>query len=303
MQRLSIISLIFFVLAAFVVFFSFSSAANESDLGCKDGESPFLVLMYHRVIKSSKGTRYAIPQNVLQGQMRWLKNDGYKSIRLLDAYKALTMDKPLPAKSVLITFDDNYPSDYEIAAPVLESFGFNGVFFLISGKINDQKKKRYQELKKHGHEIGCHSVTHQYLAKKGCRNPAECCGNRNGCSPKQISYELSQSLMDLGELLSEPKAFAWPGNYYNSDSIQQATKAGYMLQFACDKLVRINKRPFGIPGMTESPTEIFRVEIDGRVTDLKLFIEAVQQKRPLVLSKDIFWKYSVPNYRLNCPTH
>jgi len=303
MQRLSLTILFVLILAFVYLFFSLSTAEESVQNGCQDGESPFLVLLYHRVTKGSKGTHYAIPEKILQDQMRWLKNNGYRSIRIKDAYEALSNNKPLPQKSVLITFDDNYSSDYQIAAPILEKYGFRGLFFIISSKVDSRMKARYMELKTRGHEIGSHSVTHAYMTKRRCRKPSQCCGSSKGCTPKQIYYELTKSMSDLNELLGETKAFAWPGNYYNTDSIMLAEKAGYKLQFACDKLVYIRNRAYGIPGTTTNPNEIFRVEIDGRASNINLFIEAVQHQRPLVLSKSIFWKYSVPNYRKNCSKH
>jgi len=68
--------------------------------------------------------------------MAYLYQHGYATItpqqysNWLDGIKQL-----LPAKPILITFDDAFVSDTE-ATPVLEKYGFNAVMFVITGYAN-----------------------------------------------------------------------------------------------------------------------------------------------------------------------
>lgn len=76
--------------------------------------------------------------------------------------------------AVTFTFDDNIPDQFQIAAPLLEKFGFRGTFFVIPGKTPetdagaDPKERRIswaglKDLSCRGHEIGNHSWSHPFL--------------------------------------------------------------------------------------------------------------------------------------------
>jgi Polysaccharide deacetylase len=71
-----------------------------------------------------------------KAEMAYLYQHGYATItpqqytNWLDGIKQL-----LPAKPILITFDDAFASDTE-ATPVLENYGFNAVMFVITGYAN-----------------------------------------------------------------------------------------------------------------------------------------------------------------------
>ena len=64
----------------------------------------------------------------------FLANEGYKTISLETAYH----QQDLPAKPVILTFDDGYESVYENAAPIMDQFGFTGTVFLISKYIGKE---------------------------------------------------------------------------------------------------------------------------------------------------------------------
>ena len=68
--------------------------------------------------------------------MAWLASNGYQTITPQQytawlAGEAVT----LPAKPVLITFDDAFPNDTQ-ATPVLQQYGFHAVMFVVTGYAN-----------------------------------------------------------------------------------------------------------------------------------------------------------------------
>jgi peptidoglycan/xylan/chitin deacetylase (PgdA/CDA1 family) len=71
-----------------------------------------------------------------KAEMAWLASNGYQTITPQQytawlAGKAVT----LPAKPVLITFDDAFPNDTQ-ATPVLQQYGFHAVMFVVTGYAN-----------------------------------------------------------------------------------------------------------------------------------------------------------------------
>jgi peptidoglycan/xylan/chitin deacetylase (PgdA/CDA1 family) len=69
-------------------------------------------------------------------EMAWLSSNGYATITpgQYTAWLAGTA-KTLPAKPVLITFDDGFPNNTQ-ATPVLRKYGFHAVMFVVTGYAN-----------------------------------------------------------------------------------------------------------------------------------------------------------------------
>jgi len=125
---------------------------------------------------------------------------------------------------ILFTFDDGRESNYTVAAPLLESFGGRGVFFVVPAfaecpddealafyrsRINpnsrpgDEKWEDWKpmnpaqigELATRGHAIGNHTLTHERLA---------------GLSPERLQTEIASSANKLASWTKKPvDAFAW----------------------------------------------------------------------------------------------
>ncbi|RMA58564.1 polysaccharide deacetylase [Ulvibacter antarcticus] len=88
--------------------------------------SKLAVLMYHDV---STVTSEALTISVekLEEQFAWLVEKGYKSYHC----KELMELQKLPAKkNILITFDDGYVSQMELAVPLLEKYNLKATFFV-----------------------------------------------------------------------------------------------------------------------------------------------------------------------------
>lgn len=86
-----------------------------------------------------------------------------KQVRTITDY---LKKKHLAKESVLFTFDDGGSSFYTIIAPVLEKYGFKGVFFVSTNFIGNNTfltAEQIEELSKRGHIIGSHAHTHEHL--------------------------------------------------------------------------------------------------------------------------------------------
>jgi peptidoglycan/xylan/chitin deacetylase (PgdA/CDA1 family) len=87
------------------------------------------VLMYHHV-SPTPGLITVSPAH-FAAQMRWLKRQGYTTLTL-DALAGFLAGEPVPAKSVVVSFDDGYLDNWVYAHPVLEQYGLHAVLFLIT---------------------------------------------------------------------------------------------------------------------------------------------------------------------------
>jgi peptidoglycan/xylan/chitin deacetylase (PgdA/CDA1 family) len=158
-------------------------------------------------------------------QLEWVSE--HFTIASLETFAKL-WENPEPEASpkppVLFTFDDGRESNYAVAAPLLESFGGRGLFFVVPAfaecsadqalafyrsRINPNSRPgdenwedwkpmspcQIAELAARGHAIGNHTLTHERLA---------------GLSSDRLEREIGDSARKLTVWTKKPvNAFAW----------------------------------------------------------------------------------------------
>ncbi len=152
-----------------------AAAVYESDADARTAnsaariyEKPEIpVLCYHRLSDGGKG-EYTVRPAVFASHIKILADSGYHSISPAQLYDYLVFDAVLPEKPVLITFDDSRAEHAVIAAPVLEQYGFKGVFFIMTityNKKNYMSTDQLARLAAAGHTVGLHSWDHTMVTK------------------------------------------------------------------------------------------------------------------------------------------
>jgi peptidoglycan/xylan/chitin deacetylase (PgdA/CDA1 family) len=131
------------------------------------------ILIYHSIRPyiptDTKGARrwIATPET-LESELAWLRENGYSSVTF-DALAANVQNgAPLPAKPIVISFDDDWQSQYVNAVPLLRKYGFTATFFVwvrAVGRAHHMTWDEIRELDAEGMEIGCHTLTHLILPK------------------------------------------------------------------------------------------------------------------------------------------
>lgn len=107
----------------------------------------------------------SIRPHVFEEHLRFLKEAGYTSISLADLALALQAGYPLPDKPIILTFDDGYRDNFEIAFPLLQKYGFKATFFLLTAPLDAQDPAYITwdqaiALDAAGMELGAHGYTH-----------------------------------------------------------------------------------------------------------------------------------------------
>jgi peptidoglycan/xylan/chitin deacetylase (PgdA/CDA1 family) len=133
--------------------------------------------MYHHIDNAGPGAdalRYdlSVSPEAFEKQLRYLRSQGYVSITLNELALHLTMGKPLPAKPIVLTFDDGYKDAYTQAFPLLERYAFAGTFFLISGPIDHENPdflswSQVKEMHAAGMRFEPHSYDHPDMRNRG----------------------------------------------------------------------------------------------------------------------------------------
>ncbi len=131
------------------------------------------ILIYHAIrpyiAADSKGARrWIATPDTLESELSWLRENGYSSVTF-DALAAhVTSGAPLPPRPVILSFDDDWQSQYQNAVPLLRKYGFTATFFIwvrAVGRAHHMSWDEIRELDAEGMEIGCHTLTHLILPK------------------------------------------------------------------------------------------------------------------------------------------
>lgn len=166
------------------------------------------VLMYHRF--GTPANRFTVSYWDFEQQLTWLRDNGYTSLTMLEAYNAMFAGAPLPEKPVILTFDDSWASQWQ-AAELLDHYGYKGVFFAHPDKRLTPDQLR--DLIARGHEIGSHSYEHPSLTT---------------VSDEQLWREVHASREELRRITgTEINFFAYPNGDWNDRVISAVKAAGY----------------------------------------------------------------------------
>ncbi|AFM18861.1 putative xylanase/chitin deacetylase [Mycolicibacterium chubuense NBB4] len=96
-------------------------------------QSSPLILTYHDIGYNS-ATRYTVTPEAFAAQMRLLHDAGWTTITA-DQLSGWLRGEPLPAHSVMVSFDDGARGVWRYADPVLERYGQHAVAYLITGFV------------------------------------------------------------------------------------------------------------------------------------------------------------------------
>ncbi|MCE5197195.1 MAG: polysaccharide deacetylase family protein [Negativicutes bacterium] len=171
------------------------------------------IFMYHE-IGTGSNSLYVSAEN-FRAQMEYLSDNGYHTATMSAAQEMLA-SKKIPAKTVVLTFDDGYASFYKQAWPIMKEFDFTGTVYLVTELLDRANYLTWEETKtltNAGIEIGSH--TQHHLDLKAISNDDQ-------------KLEISNSKKMLEEKLNiSVKSFCYPSGSYSEITPQLVKEAGY----------------------------------------------------------------------------
>ena len=196
------------------------------------------VVMYHRVINKSEnegihGTY--IYENIFREHMKYLKENNFSVITFEDLNNIGWRNRfDKNKKYIIITFDDGYVDNYELAFPILKEFNFKATIFLMGEstynewdvKADGEKSfplmsvEMIKEMQDYGIEFGAHTFNHPKL---------------NKLSNDEIKYQIVDVKKPLEEKIGrEIITFAYPYGILNDYAKKMVEEAGYTFGVATD---------------------------------------------------------------------
>lgn len=192
------------------------------------------ILVYHSVSNdaTSQFRPYAVSPKRFGEHVELLHDLGYVTLTLSDAVRRLFERSPLPARAVVLTFDDAFSDFSQHAFPVLMAANFVATLFVPSAYvgstsqwlIREGEERRpvmtWSEIRRvadAGIEVGAHSHTHPQLDR---------------LSKPALHAELSGSKALLESQLGQVMAaVAYPFGYHSRQVRRTARATGY--SFGC----------------------------------------------------------------------
>jgi peptidoglycan/xylan/chitin deacetylase (PgdA/CDA1 family) len=121
--------------------------------------SKLTIIYYHEVVEKGQGSSYQkIEKDKFENQMRFLKENGYESLFFSE------LEKPLPKKAVIVSFDDGFKSVFERAYPIMQKYGIKGNVYLPTAFVGENEHfmtwDMIKELTENGFEMQAHTHNH-----------------------------------------------------------------------------------------------------------------------------------------------
>lgn len=183
------------------------------------------VLTYHQIGDSPDW--YYVSAVDFERQIAYLRQKGYHTIHVRELIAGLNGQNQLPAKPIVITFDDGYKNNWTHAVPILEKHQSRATFFVVTGRMGHPDYMSWQELRtmqQKGMEIGSHTFNHYTL---------------NEINLKEFSRELRLSRLMLENNLQPPTdIFANPFGETTPAVVTLLKESGYSA--ACSSIVGTN---------------------------------------------------------------
>lgn len=183
------------------------------------------VLCYHhirsiRAGESESMKSYSVTPEAFAAQMKALYDSGYQTILPDQLYNYLVYDGGLPAKPVMISFDDTDEEQYRIGAAILNQYNFKGVYFIMTISMNRPRymsKEEIKNLSDSGHVIAGHTWDHHMVTKY---------------TGADWDSQLVKPQVQLKTITGKPvEYFAYPFGLWNGNAIPELKSRGYKMAF------------------------------------------------------------------------
>jgi peptidoglycan/xylan/chitin deacetylase (PgdA/CDA1 family) len=210
------------------------------------------ILMYHAVSDDPPAAtrRLSVRPGMLAAQLAILRAEKFTPLTFTALARALREDAPLPARPIVLTFDDGYADFHREALPPLTHYGFPATVFLTTGWVADAGTDaagspldrmlswgQIDELDSAGIEVAAHSHSHAQLDQ---------------LPEAALDRELRTSKALLEDRTGrEVATLAYPFGYSNARVRDAARSAGYRHAAAVANVAaRAGADPLALPRLT-----------------------------------------------------
>jgi peptidoglycan/xylan/chitin deacetylase (PgdA/CDA1 family) len=211
-----------------------------------DQTAQLIIFCYHRLVDKIRYPGTEITPAAFEAQMKELKDRGITVISLQDLLAWKRGEKNIPPRCAVITFDDGWKSQYEVAWPIMKKYGYPFTMFVYTegvrgGSLGGGEAITWEQLadmRDNGVDIQDHSATHQDLreghtimiANPGAKR------TRTKLTGEQYEQWMQNEVVGSKQLLEQRlgikvNCFAVPFGNYNEHVKEIARNSGYEAMF------------------------------------------------------------------------
>jgi len=211
-----------------------------------DQTAQVIIFCYHRLVDKIRYPGTEITPAAFEAQMKELKDHGITVIGMQDLLAWKRGEKNIPPRCAVITFDDGWKSQYEVAWPIMKKFEYPFTMFIYTegvrgGSLGGGEAITWEQLadmRDNGVDIEAHTATHQDLREGHNIMLASPGGKRTRTKLTGPQYEqwVQSEVVGAKELLEQRlgikvNCFAVPFGNYNEHVKELARNAGYEAMF------------------------------------------------------------------------
>ena len=215
---------------------------------------PIPVLMYHHV-NDYRGDMVTVTRAVFDRQMRYLRDAGYRPLRIDEMFNILEGQVVVKEKAVVITFDDGWLDNYLFAFPILKKYEINATIFIVTDWVDRASEAtsplqgsvpKHAESKKlaAGNEAREAILSWKLVEEMAGSGLVDFCSHTRShprCDQlfePDLARELAGSKAAIEKRLKQPcRYLCWPKGKYNDAAIEAAKDAGYRALFTTEPAV------------------------------------------------------------------
>jgi peptidoglycan/xylan/chitin deacetylase (PgdA/CDA1 family) len=245
-----------------------------------DQTAQVIIFCYHRLVDKVRYPGTEITPAAFEAQMKELKDRGITVISMQDLLAWKRGEKNIPPRCAVVTFDDGWKSQYEVAWPIMKKYGYPFTMFIYTegvrgGSLGGGEAITWEQLadmRDNGVDIEAHSATHQDLREGHTIMVANPGAKRTRTKLTGPQYEqwVQNEVVGSKQLLEQRlgikvNCFAVPFGNYNEHVKELGRSTGYEAMFTV----------YGQPITFTSPLDsIGRYAIEA--TKPKVFADAVK---------------------------
>src|SRR6266403_3688659 len=136
-----------------------------------DQTAQTIIFCYHLLVDKVRYPGTEITPAAFEAQMKELKDRGITVISMQDLLAWKRGEKNIPPRCAVVTFDDGYKSQYEVAWPIMKKYGYPFTMFIYTEGVRGGSLggggaitwEQLADMRDNGVDIEAHSATHQDL--------------------------------------------------------------------------------------------------------------------------------------------
>src|SRR5881409_2276763 len=211
-----------------------------------DQTAQTIIFCYHLLVDKVRYPGTEITPAAFEAQMKELKDRGITVISMQDLLAWKRGEKNIPPRCAVITFDDGYKSQYEVAWPIMKKYGYPFTMFIYTEGVRGGSLggggaitwEQLADMRDNGVDIEAHSATHQDLREGHTITLASPGGKKTRTKLTGAQYEqwVQNEVVGCKQLLEQRlgikiSCFAVPFGNYNEHVKKLARNARYEAMF------------------------------------------------------------------------